>query len=44
MTEQAGFAQNLLRGKEEIAEFLFGDQKLRRQVYQLRCNVDASDL
>jgi len=35
MTEQADFAQDLLRGAEEIAEFLFGDQKLRRQVYHL---------
>jgi hypothetical protein len=35
MSEQADFAQDLLRGAEEIAEFLFGDQKLRRQVYHL---------
>jgi hypothetical protein len=35
MTEQADFSQDLLRGAEEIAEFLFGDQKLRRQVYHL---------
>jgi hypothetical protein len=35
MTEQADFAQDLLRGAEEIAQFLFGDQKLRRQVYHL---------
>jgi hypothetical protein len=35
MTEQADFANDLLRGAEEIAEFLFGDQKLRRQVYHL---------
>jgi hypothetical protein len=35
MSEQADFAQDLLRGAEEIAQFLFGDQKLRRQVYHL---------
>jgi hypothetical protein len=29
------FAQDLLRGAEEIAEFLFGDRKLRRKVYHL---------
>jgi hypothetical protein len=35
MSEQADFAHDLLRGADEIAEFLFGDQKLRRQVYHL---------
>jgi hypothetical protein len=35
MTEQADFSRDLLRGAEQIAEFLFGDQKLRRQVYHL---------
>lgn len=29
------FAQDLLRGAEEIADFLFGDRKLRRRVYHL---------
>jgi hypothetical protein len=29
------FAQDLLRGADEIAEFLFGDRKLRRRVYHL---------
>jgi hypothetical protein len=38
MTEQnSEFAKDLLRGAEEIAQFLFGgsDPKLRRQVYHL---------
>lgn len=29
------FAQDLLRGAGEIAEFVFGDRKLRRKVYHL---------
>jgi hypothetical protein len=29
------FAKDLLRGAEEIAEFLYGDGKLRRRVYHL---------
>jgi hypothetical protein len=29
------FAQDLLRGAEEIALFLFGDRKQRRRVYHL---------
>jgi hypothetical protein len=29
------FAQDLLRGADEITEFLFGDRKLRRRVYHL---------
>jgi hypothetical protein len=29
------FSKDLLRGAEEIAEFLFGDRKLRRKVYHL---------
>jgi hypothetical protein len=29
------FAQDLLRGADEVTEFLFGDRKLRRKVYHL---------
>jgi hypothetical protein len=29
------FSQDLLRGAEEIAQFLFGDRELRRKVYHL---------
>ncbi len=29
------FAQDLLRGADEISEFLFGDRKLRRKTYYL---------
>jgi hypothetical protein len=29
------FAQDLLRGADEITKFLFGDPKLRRKVYHL---------
>jgi hypothetical protein len=29
------FAQDMLRGAEEIAQFLYGDQNLRRKVYHL---------
>jgi hypothetical protein len=29
------FASDLLRGADEIAEFLFGDRKLRRRIYHL---------
>jgi hypothetical protein len=29
------FARDLLRGAEEIAQFLFGDRALRRKVYNL---------
>ncbi len=35
MTEQAEFANDLLRGASEIADFLLGDKSLRRQVYHL---------
>jgi hypothetical protein len=36
MTDQdPEFAQDLLRGAEEIAWFLFADRKLRRKVYHL---------
>jgi len=33
--EEPEFARDLLRGAEAIAHFLYGDQKLRRQVYHL---------
>jgi hypothetical protein len=33
--QDRGFAGDLLRGADEIAEFLFGDRKLRRKVYHL---------
>lgn len=29
------FAKDLLRGAEDIAQFLYGDEKLRRKVYHL---------
>jgi hypothetical protein len=29
------FAKDMLRGAEEIAQFLYGDEKLRRKVYHL---------
>jgi len=29
------FARDLLRGAEEIAQFLYGDRELRRKVYHL---------
>ena len=36
MTEQnQEFARDLLRGAEEIAQFLYGDRELRRKVYHL---------
>jgi hypothetical protein len=36
MTEHdAEFAQDLLRGAEEIAQFLYGERELRRKVYHL---------
>ena len=35
MTDEAGFSQDLLRGADAIAGYLFGDEKLRRQVYHL---------
>lgn len=36
MTEyDAEFAQDLLRGAEEIAQFLYGERELRRKVYHL---------
>jgi len=36
MTERTlEFAKDLLRGAEEIAQFLYGDRKLRRKVYHL---------
>ena len=36
MTDQEPeFAKDLLRGAEEIAQFLFGDRELRRKVYHL---------
>jgi hypothetical protein len=36
MTEtETEFSKDLLRGADAIAEFLYGDKKLRRQVYHL---------
>jgi hypothetical protein len=36
MTEQdPEFAQDLLRGADEIAQFLYGNRELRRKVYHL---------
>jgi hypothetical protein len=36
MTEhEPEFAKDLLRGAEEIAQFLYGDRELRRKVYHL---------
>jgi hypothetical protein len=36
MTEQGTeFAKDMLRGAEEIAEFLYGDREQRRKVYHL---------
>jgi hypothetical protein len=35
------FAQDLLRGADEIAEFLFGDRKLRRRVYHLSTSTNV---
>ena len=36
MTEsELEFSKDLLRGAEAIAEFLYGDRKLRRKVYHL---------
>lgn len=36
MTEEgAEFSKDMLRGADEIARFLYGDQKLRRKVYHL---------
>lgn len=36
MSEQGPeFAQDLLRGAEEVAEFLYGSRALRRKVYHL---------
>lgn len=36
MSEQGPeFAQDLLRGAEEVAEFLYGSRSLRRKVYHL---------
>lgn len=29
------FAQDLLRGADEVTEFLFGDRKMRRKIYHL---------
>jgi hypothetical protein len=33
--QQAKLAQDLLRGADEIADFLFGDARQRRKVYHL---------
>jgi hypothetical protein len=33
--DSVGFSQDLLRGASEIAEYLFGDGRLRRKVYHL---------
>jgi hypothetical protein len=33
--DDAEFAKDLLRGAEEIAQFLYGDRELRRKVYHL---------
>ena len=36
MTEPGGeFAKDMLRGAEEIAEFLYGDAEQRRKIYHL---------
>jgi hypothetical protein len=34
------FAQDLLRGADQITEFLFGDRKLRRKVYHLAATTN----
>ena len=34
-TSDPDFSKDLLRGAEEIAQFLFGDRQLRRKVYRL---------
>ena len=34
-TNDVAFSQDLLRGADEIAEFLFGDRRARRKVYHL---------
>jgi hypothetical protein len=33
------FAKDMLRGAEEIADFLYGDREQRRQGLSSRCNV-----
>ena len=35
MTEQSELCNDLLRGADEIAEFMFGDKSKRRRVYHL---------
>jgi hypothetical protein len=35
------FAQDLLRGADEIANYLFGDRKLRRRVYHLGASTNV---
>ena len=35
MTETMALSDDLLFGAEEIAEFVFGDRKKRRQIYHL---------
>ena len=35
MSEQDDFASDMLRGAEQIALYLYGDEKLRRKVYHL---------
>ncbi len=34
-TAQTALADDLLRGADAIAEFMFGDRQMRRQVYHL---------
>ncbi len=33
--DEAAFARDMLRGAEEIAQFLFGDARQRRKIYHL---------
>jgi len=33
--DDSEFAKDLLRGAEEIAEYLYGDRRLRRKIYHL---------
>jgi hypothetical protein len=40
---EPALADDLLRGAQEIAEFMFGDRTERRQVYHLASEVRAED-
>jgi hypothetical protein len=40
-TSDPDFSKDLLRGAEEIAQFLFGDRQLRRKIYHL---VETSNM